>query len=486
MTRTGVAHDPARVTASSRPVPIVRPALPRATVVARLGWAVVVVAYLAIFLASLPHGYAALAPADSVGLAELGIEPRSYALAMTLMRVALVAVFAVLAGLVAWRRPDDPLALGTSAALVGFGVTQTGALWDLAAAAPEVWWVTPVGAALYIPLLTFLLSLLPDGRFVAPMTFRVVLLIAVATTAARTWFSDPASAGVMAVVAIVWQGLLLGHLAWRHRHSLDPVGREQVRWVLLGMAIAFVAGQLFGAPRGFVPVLTGDTAARYLWELVGVPLAYLAYVSVPLTLAFSMLHHRLYGIDLVVHRALVYVPVAALLAGLLAVTLFVAQSLFVSITGERSDLVTAVATLVVVAAFEPVRAGVTALVDRAFLRVRDPAADVRSLARDITDVLDVLDRRRLAARLLATATAAYEPTGGAILVNDDGPLHRLASSEGWDGSAEVILPLMSDGRRIGTFALGPRVRATGYSERDLDALADLAAVAARALDRRSA
>jgi GAF domain-containing protein len=196
-----------------------------------------------------------------------------------------------------------------------------------------------------------------------------------------------------------------------------------------------------------------------------------------------MLHHRLYHIDLVVHRTLVYVPVAAVLAGLLAVTVFIAQGAVVAITGERSELVTAVATLVVVAAFEPVRAGVTTLVDRAFLRVRDPAAEVRALDREVSSVLDALDRERLASRLLATVTGAYEPRGAAVVVNDDGPLHRLAATPGWDGSAQVILPLMVEGRRIGALALGERHRASGYTDRDLDALGELAATAARALDR---
>jgi GAF domain-containing protein len=130
-----------------------------------------------------------------------------------------------------------------------------------------------------------------------------------------------------------------------------------------------------------------------------------------------------------------------------------------------------------------VRAGVSALVDRAFLRERDPAAEVRVLDREVASVLDVLDRRRLTTRLLATLTAAYAPTGAAVLVNDDGPLHRSASTDGWDGTAEVILPLVVDGRRLGTLALGPRSRATGYTDRDLDALGDLAATSARALDR---
>jgi GAF domain-containing protein len=290
----------------------------------------------------------------------------------------------------------------------------------------------------------------------------------------------------MVIVALAWQGLLIGHLAWRLRHDLGRVGRQQIRWLLVAMTVALVAGQLYRVLSLAVTDATGDVTARYAYDLVAIPLMYLAYIGVPLALTLSMLHHRLYDIDLVVHRALVYVPVAAVLAGILAVTLFIAQGAVVAITGERSELVTAVATLVVVAAFEPVRAGVTALVDRAFLRVRDPAADARALEREVTSVLDVLDRQRLASRLLATVSDAYEPTGAAVLVNDDAPLHRLAATPGWDGSAQVILPLMVDGRRIGTLALGERRRASGYTDRDLDALGDLAGTIARALDRAKA
>jgi hypothetical protein len=453
---------------------------------ARAGWLFVVTLYLGIFAASLPHGYAALIAVDPTDIPALDISVRSYALAMTLLRVALVAVFSVLALLIAWRRPADPLALGTSAVLIAFGVTQTGALWDLAQGAPELWWLTPIGALAYIPLLTFVLALVPDGRWVRPITLPVAVVLASVATTARIVLAGPEWAGVMVIVAIAWQGLLIGHLAWRLRHHLDRVGRQQVRWLLVAIAGALVAGQLYRVLSLVVTDMTGDITARYAFDLVAIPVVYLAYASVPLALAISMLHHRLYHIDLVVHRTLVYVPVAAVLAGLLAVTVFIAQGAVVAVTGERSELVTAVATLIVVAAFEPVRAGVTALVDRAFLRVRDPAAEVRALDREVSSVLDVLDRSRLASRLLVTVTEAYEPTGAAIVVNDDGPLHRLASTPDWDGSAQVILPLVVDGRRIGTLALGERDRASGYTDRDLDALGDLAATAARALDRARA
>jgi len=450
---------------------------------ARIGWAFVVVLYLGIFLASLPHGFAALTAVDATDIAAIDVSVRSYALAMTLLRVALVAVFTILALLIAWRRPASPLALGTSAVLVAFGVTQTGALWDLAQGAQDLWWLTPIGALAYIPLLTSVLALVPDGRWVGPLTLRAVIVVAIVAKTARIVLAGPEWSGAMVVVAVAWQGLLIGHLAWRLRHHLDQVGRQQVRWLLVAMIVALAAGQLYRVLSIAVIEATGDITARYAWDLVAIPVTYLAYVAVPLALAQSMLHHRLYHIDLVVHRALVYVPVAAVLAGLLAVTLYVAQAAVVALTGERSELVAAVATLVVVAAFEPVRTGVTALVDRAFLRVRDPAAEVRALDREVASVLDVLDRKRFASRLVTTLAGAYEPKGVAVLVNHDGPLHRLAVTPGWDGSAQVILPLMVEGRRIGTLALGERRRAIGYTDRDLDAIADLATTAARALDR---
>ncbi len=97
---------------------------------------------------------------------------------------------------------------------------------------------------------------------------------------------------------------------------------------------------------------------------------YLFLHLIPLSIGFAMFRSRLYDVDVVINRALVYGLVTALLASIYAGLVIGLQTLFTRFTGQTSDLALIGSTLAIVALFQPLRRGVEAFIARRFYRRR--------------------------------------------------------------------------------------------------------------------
>jgi len=93
-------------------------------------------------------------------------------------------------------------------------------------------------------------------------------------------------------------------------------------------------------------------------------------VGLPAAVAIAILRYRLYGIDIIINRTLVYGPLTALLAGLDVCSVVLLQNLFQALVGESSQLAVVASTLIIAASFAPLRRRIQALVDRRFYRSR--------------------------------------------------------------------------------------------------------------------
>ena len=353
------------------------------------------------------------------------------------VEAALTPALVVLAGvgaLLMHRRPGNPvgtilltLALLITASSVASGL-YLGAEGDrdpTTIVAFLVWfdeWVI----FLWFGLVAILLPLLfPDGRLPSPR-WRPLLWaggLAVAAEVAGTAFGTPSydwgetssianpvalggtagdvleTVGQMGDLAFV--PVLLGTLAAtavRFRRS-SGVERQQLKWFAyaIGLLLTGLAAAAVSETVGYEPL--GNLG----WTVF---LASLIF-GLPVAIGIAILRHRLYDIDVVIKRTLVYGSLTATLLAtyLLMVLLF---RLAVSpVTGE-SDLAVAGSTLTVAALFRPVRARIQAVVDRRFYRARyDAARTVESFAGRLRDELDLetldVDLRRVVTDTVAPA-----------------------------------------------------------------------------------
>jgi hypothetical protein len=331
--------------------------------------------------------------------------------------VAVMSItFTAVGALIASRRPENAIgwmfcAVGTLQALNVFGTAYAtyGAVTD-PGSLPAPYFVAWVKEWCWIPsvavLGTFLLLLFPDGhlpsrrwRLVAwPTGVAIGCLVVVAAVALwpeRTEIAlgidvdegDDALAPAIAGFLVVLLGALASVVSVivRFRRS-KGVERQQLKWFAFAAALAVVS-----LASEFTPAGSGSGA----FVLVGV-------LSVPLATGAAILRHRLYDIDVVINRTLVY---GALTATLAAVYLLLA--LVIGLTVGESDVAVAASTLAVAALFRPARARIQALVDRRFYRRRYDAA--RTLEAFGARLRDELDLETMAADLRGVARDTLQP-----------------------------------------------------------------------------
>jgi hypothetical protein len=171
----------------------------------------------------------------------------------------------------------------------------------------------------------------------------------------------------------------------------DATRRRQINWLFVATAILLIDG---------ITVALFETDA--LWRQV---ISSVAFYLIPLAMAVAILRYRLYEIDRIINRALVYGAVSLVLAGIYWVSVLVLQSVLP--VAERSPLVIAASTLAMVALFRPLRTRVQSFIDRRFYRTRYDA--VRTVADFGARLRQEIDLDELNADLVGVVHRTMQP-----------------------------------------------------------------------------
>jgi hypothetical protein len=351
-----------------------------------------------------------------------------------LTRVALQALWAIsfplVGAVIATHRPRNPLGwiflvIGISEGLVVFGYEYASYVFRTApGTAPggglAVWvaqWAWAPGLGL---LLTFVPLLFPDGRLpsrrwrpVAWLSAIPIVVIPLSTAVALWSWRGPAlldpnnvsqgmqDLGVLNFVPYILMmacGLAcLGALLLRFRRARG-IERQQLKWLLFASAVT-IAIFLVVQPN------TSNT-----WEL-GLLLALPLMPSVPVAAGVAILRYRLYEIDRLINRTLVY----GLLTAVLGLGYAAGSLIFILVVGVGSgppSWLVAAATLAAAAVFRPARRRIQAAVDRRFNRRRYNAA--KTIEAFSARLRDEVDLDTLSAELLAIVDQTTEPTRASL------------------------------------------------------------------------
>jgi hypothetical protein len=171
--------------------------------------------------------------------------------------------------------------------------------------------------------------------------------------------------------------------------------RQQFKWVFYGLAVSLPLGAM-----GFV--LPGVSTGQASPAMTLVPL-----LVIPAAITVAVLRYRLYDIDIVINKTLVYGALTALLALVYLASVLVLQALLRPVT-DQSDLAVAASTLAVAALFRPARARIQAAVDRRFYRSRYDA--VRTIESFTGRLRHEVDLESVSADLRGVVRGAIEPT----------------------------------------------------------------------------
>ena len=326
--------------------------------------------------------------------------------------------FPVVGATVLARRPGHAIgwifvAIGAGMALVGFAngyaAYSLTVLPDPLLATGVVAWLS---GWLWVPsfglLLTFALLLFPDGRLPSvrwrPVAYLAAGSIAVtmADFAVSSWPNPYASVyapqTVGSPVVGVWFGLLsasglasAASLVVRFRRSRGEE-RLQLKWVAYAAAVTVaIVVPAVAATRGASPS----------------PIIVVAAPLVPVAAGVAILRYRLYDIDVVINRTLVYGILTALLVVVYFGGVVVLQYVFRALTGGDSQLAIVSSTLAIAALFNPLRRRVQGFVDRRFYRRKYDASKI--LAAFSARLRDETDLNALGADLVGVARATVQP-----------------------------------------------------------------------------
>ena len=349
----------------------------------RAAWVVLAVIVLGLDAAGIPYVYARyetvctrdaevcfedslLTPEGARELGEVGLSRAFYAAYQGVgdETVFTLVCFAV-AAVIFLRRSDDRMALFASFVLLLFGgAGAAGTMRALAEVYPAFWF--PVTLLDYVSQVCFgvFFYLFPDGRFV-PRWTRWLAVAAAAFFVPDIFFPDSALAVRSEPVFFVFIISLVAAQVYRYRRVSTPEQRQQTKWVVFGFAAALVGFTAVILMTAFVP------AIRDIGPLAVMAFSTLIYgflLLIPLSIGVAILRSRLYDIDVVINRTLVYGSLTATLVLVYAGSVVLLQYLLRALTGQGSTLAVVASTLAIAALFNTLRRGVQGLIDRRFYR----------------------------------------------------------------------------------------------------------------------
>jgi hypothetical protein len=145
--------------------------------------------------------------------------------------------------------------------------------------------------------------------------------------------------------------------------------------------------------------------------------ALLSITSVPVAIGFAVLKYRLYDIDIIINRTLVYGALSVTLVALYFASIVASQGVFLLLTGQRSTLAVVASTLAIAALFTPLRRRIQGFIDRRFYRRKYDAA--KTLEEFGARLRDETDIETLSSNLVAVAREMVQPAHVSLWLRPD-------------------------------------------------------------------
>jgi len=354
-----------------------------------------------------------------------------------------VLAFPLVGALIASRRPRNLIGwlclwegllwafLGMSESYGIYGLARPGSVpFPVAVYALGEWlWVPTVGL-----LAIYLVLLFPDGRLPSrrwrPLAWLAGAAIVLGGAGnglapgpiadfggvrnpygleGQPWVAGAANA--ILVVLLVCILASVASLVLRYRRSLGEE-RQQIKWLVFAASVVgfgFVSAMASGLiVLAFAPESWGGANTPPVWFDLLFSVVLLSFGGVPIAVGIAVLRYRLYDIDVLINRALVYGSLTFLLAATYFGGVVGLQYVFRVLSGQGSTLAVVASTLAIAALFNPLRRRVQGVVDRRFYRSRYDAR--KTLEAFSTKLREETDLEALTDEVVGVIREAIQPT----------------------------------------------------------------------------
>lgn len=363
---------------------------------------------------------------------------------LTMVSGVMLLLFPLAGLLIATRRPDNAIGWLLLAIGIGWSLLAGAVAWadyglklhpgslpgaDAGAALGGALWAPPLGMGA-----VFLLLLFPDGRLpsrrwrsvavtggvaIAAITLAIVLSPGKVDPGQFPGVQNPLGIGALQPVLDILQYAIIllavcmvaaaVSLVVRFRRS-GATERLQIKWLAAAAtltAVLFLVDLVLSAA-----LVSSSTNDEPTWLVVLDNIALFSVGLIPVAIAVAVLRHRLYEIDVIIRRTLVYAALTLSLVGLYLCTVAGTGALLRTLTGSSGTLAVTLSTLAVAGAFHPVRGVIQRAVDRRFNRAGyDAQAAVDGFSEQLRNSID-LDA--LCRELRAVVAGTVEPEHASV------------------------------------------------------------------------
>ena len=456
----------------------------------RAAWYPIAVLALGILVISIPGFF-------NIGTGEIS-DPRfspnpspwisliTWVTALGALATALISLF--LAALLYQRSAADRMALLTSFFLLAYSVVVAGPVEALEPFFHGVSGFTQnVLIPGFIPFFMLLFAIFPDGRFV-PRWIRWVVLTAFPTILFSLYWTslytkspldlhEPVvliSIGLALVLAVFFWFSLLYAQIYRYRNISTLEQKQQTKWVVFGIGVWLTFQMVsaipwtysFSLPQG-TPLPLWLSATSILWVV--------SIAMIPITLAFAVLRYRLFEIDFLINRSLVY---GGLTAAVIMIYILMVGALGMFFQAQGNLVIALLATGLVAVLFQPLRERLQRAVNRLIYGERDDP--VEALYRLGKRLESAIDPHEVLPTIVATIAQTLKLPYVAIhLPSESGD--RVAAAHGLPSMQAVNFPLIYQGQTIGQLEVAPHHPDESFTSSEMRLLQNIARQAGAAV-----
>ncbi len=456
-------------------------------VLARSVWIAVVVFNLALLVASIPAFIATLYNVCTTAACHVFFAPYtvkqiqaagfSVNFSLTYFYAVLVIfwlAFLAIGAVIFWLRSNDFIALYTSFALVTFGMAFNSSSVTLLGPA---WWL-PIQFVAFLGSVSFgtLFYLFPNGLFVPRWTRW--LIVGWVVYSVVNYFFPNSPLGESWLIKLLFLCLVVSLLAaqvYRYRRISSQVERQQTKWVIFGVSIGLVGFSLV-ILLYYSNLLLSIFQFGPRYDLAAGTAVYVFILLIPLSIAFAILRSRLWDIDLIINRTLVY---GALTLSVIGLYVLVVVGLGSLIQVQGNIILSLLATGIIAVLFQPLRLRLQRGINRLMYGERDdPYAVLARLGNRLEATL--VPEKVLPIIVETIAQALKLPYVAIALLPDQAPLTRTdaevpdtVASSGIPTADPMRVPLVYQAETVGYLLLAARAGDT-FGKADARLLADLA------------
>jgi hypothetical protein len=447
----------------------------RDPLILRLAWVATLTFILTLFIAGVPVavqqvqtvcsgdscGALETSPELAASLREHGVSPNLFAGYILALDVITLAAFCGVAALLYRRRLDEPIALLGAIMLVAFGgATFSGPITALGDDGVVWKWLVALAAFVGSASVFVFFYVFPDGRFVPRWTRWAAVgwvtwnLLGYFSPDDWPMHAEAGSGPIFPLVVMGFFGSVLVAQVWRYRRFSRSTERQQTKWVVFGFAAALSGIFLTVFLK---PVLLGPSADPFASAMVGFTSYALSLLLIPLSIGGAILRYRLFEIDIIINRALLYGALTACVVGLYVLIVGYLGAL---VQGGHNQsqrtgglLVSIVATGIVAVLFQPLRAWLQQGVNRLLYGERDDPYAVLSRLGERLEA--TMAPEAVLPMIVTTVQDALKLPWVGIALNEHGTFVPVAES-GAPVEVALSIPLTYQHEVVGELRLAPR------------------------------